>query len=180
MRYLGSPPLARGTDSGHHRREQRPGITPACAGNRNMPGAKSPWRKDHPRLRGEQLSRDLSVPQSRGSPPLARGTVRSYASTVRDTGITPACAGNRTVAGWRTITRRDHPRLRGEQLFFFGIRQLLGGSPPLARGTAHRARGLIFAKRITPACAGNRKRCFSQMHLTGDHPRLRGEQDGGA
>ena len=70
----GSPPLARGTDSGHHRREQRPRITPACAGNRSPSRRLQKSLEDHPRLRGEQKYIPDDAQKLMGSPPLARGT----------------------------------------------------------------------------------------------------------
>ena len=52
----------------------------------------------------------------------------------------------------------------------------MGGSPPLARGTASEAKKEWKRIGITPACAGNRNRCTISRELHGDHPRLRGEQ----
>ena len=91
---VGSPPLARGTARvwTYFRRSDR--ITPACAGNRRTGRGARLKQWDHPRLRGEQQSRDLSVPQGRGSPPLARGTAGKGTDVYDDVGITPACAGN--------------------------------------------------------------------------------------
>ena len=75
MAMVGSPPLARGTERGRAIKSCRKGITPACAGNRFFYLCSLCGGWDHPRLRGEQLSlRDKTI-WSRGSPPLARGTV---------------------------------------------------------------------------------------------------------
>ena len=71
---LGSPPLARGTAVVRAVRVAAYGITPACAGNRNIPSV-SPFAKwDHPRLRGEQTALQIINAFNEGSPPLARGT----------------------------------------------------------------------------------------------------------
>ena len=90
----GSPPHARGirtvlaVDSVHQ------GITPACAGNTECRLLFWVSVRDHPRMRGEYY---LSIPGMRfclGSPPHARG-IRGHAlGSNRQSGITPACAGN--------------------------------------------------------------------------------------
>ena len=134
----GSPPLARGTVKPMKNKSIERRITPACAGNSHLPCRNRSHRRDHPRLRGEQQSRDLSVPQGRGSPPLARGTVvrnyRFYAAA----GITPACAGNSYIYTLLCRGHEDHPRLRGEQTASAFLLSTTVGSPPLARGTAWR------------------------------------------
>ena len=71
-------------------------ITPACAGNRYAGLLHRPARRDHPRLRGEQIFPSAQKGVNIGSPPLARGTVTSKAISTRDFRITPACAGNST------------------------------------------------------------------------------------
>ena len=50
------------------------------------------------------------------------------------------------------------------------------GSPPLARGTVRLVCTLCARSGITPACAGNSKALALCARITGDHPRLRGEQ----
>ena len=52
----GSPPLARGTDDNGASVDTSFGITPACAGNRPIPGRPCKNGRDHPRLRGEQIT----------------------------------------------------------------------------------------------------------------------------
>ena len=52
----------------------------------------------------------------------------------------------------------DHPRLRGEQKHIKKRLERGYGSPPLARGTGFSRIDNAGAIRITPACAGNRKR----------------------
>ena len=152
----GSPPLARGTGSNFSRGWQ--------------------GRRDHPRLRGEQLSSAFSFLVIVGSPPLARGTGPNGNDGRICRRITPACAGNRMGRFECGANSRDHPRLRGEQCivyrpYFFNL-----GSPPLARGTDNVAKCPPPARGITPACAGNRPLIRLNSCLKRDHPRLRGEQ----
>ena len=69
----GSPPLARGVLLLFLGVGICTGITPACAGSTHSPLRTVLMRQDHPRLRGEYLSRNTYSRQSMGSPPLARG-----------------------------------------------------------------------------------------------------------
>ena len=70
----------------------------------------------------------------------------------------------------------DHPRVCGEQsMINAGIRDG-DGSPPRVRGTVTPLIWMALAIRITPACAGNRKKETSRVLLFGDHPRVCGEQ----
>ena len=118
----------------------------------------------------------LSIPLRVGSPPLARGTVDYFLLAAQYIGITPACAGNRMLTIENVEIFGDHPRLRGEQRMDIHRRRRRGGSPPLARGTVARGRGKNKKRGITPACAGNSKALALCARITGDHPRLRGEQ----
>ena len=151
----GSPPLARGTERYALYKSWRLGITPACAGNRCPPPARVMLVRDHPRLRGEQLSSAFSFLVIVGSPPLARGTGPNGNDGRICRRITPACAGNRMGRFECGANSRDYPRLRGEQCivyrpYFFNL-----GSPPLARGTGVAIACMAARVRITPACAGN-------------------------
>ena len=174
---LGSPPLARGTDAARGHLCAAAGITPACAGNSGCSAGVTPSRWDHPRLRGEQASSMTLTSRVIGSPPLARGTVRTGIFQPVNSGITPACAGNSNLVIYQCHKAGDHPRLRGEQSFsiFYSLRGL--GSPPLARGTEREPQHEELEARITPACAGNRRPPEACRNHQRDHPRLRGEQE---
>ena len=127
-------------------------------------------------MRGEQSSCLRSRRFRTGSPPLARGTDDGSESQKHYKGITPACAGNSDKARGNKPRRRDHPRLRGEQLSQSWDRGGAVGSPPLARGTEEKPPLKCLLGRITPACAGNRKSFLFPSSKARDHPRLRGEQ----
>ena len=72
-------------------------ITPACAGNRLEEKYLPQLSQDHPRVCGEQLPPHWPHPLRLGSPPRVRGTVPDGKDTPNLFGITPACAGNRSV-----------------------------------------------------------------------------------
>ena len=90
------------------------GITPACAGNTTMEATLQLGIRDHPRLRGEYSMTYVESAVLSGSPPLARGILRSTSLQARWLRITPACAGNTEPIKPRCDFKRDHPRLRGE------------------------------------------------------------------
>ena len=111
-----------------------------------------------------------------GSSPRARGTVVSKSSKAPPVRFIPACAGNRAVAFWPTISPSVHPRVRGEQSRTRDRFSGAAGSSPRARGTGHRHHVLERERRFIPACAGNRDTVMALIHWPPVHPRVRGEQ----
>ena len=132
--------------------------------------------KDHPRLRGEKSPDTVSKTVSLGSPPLARGKDGVVREMTPEERITPACAGKRDLCASRKISKRDHPRLRGEKTSIPASRSFRIGSPPLARGKGRFCCFFLALLRITPACAGKRVYILRTCTLLRDHPRLRGEK----
>ena len=90
-------------------------------------------------------------------------------------GITPAYAGNTCSLAMLPFPDRDHPRLRGEHCLNTAVSPFCGGSPPPTRGTQAIIYNLYSSVGITPAYAGNTRRCSGAICTRGDHPRLRGE-----
>ena len=112
-----------------------------------------------------------------GSPPRVRGTDLYQALQNDRTGITPACAGNRSFDGAQICLFKDHPRVCGEQ-GYKNLDQLQNmGSPPRVRGTVIGDEMNGWYYRITPACAGNSCQHFLILILVKDHPRVCGEQN---
>ena len=136
---LGSPPRVRGTGRIPSGLGVGLGITPACAGNSMTRICPARWRRDHPRVCGEQSFFNILHNNRIGSPPRVRGTGGKYPEKAAIDGITPACAGNsqREIPIFSAIW--DHPRVCGEQLLPFAMGLYLLGSPPRVRGTAKRA-----------------------------------------
>ena len=177
MAYLdGSPPRVRGT--GDQRRHGKRGrrITPACAGNSAAGSLPQGLPVDHPRVCGEQSRAPPPVSAFVGSPPRVRGTVFITSFSSLQAGITPACAGNRSIRATSAMMKKDHPRVCGEQNDNPHIRHVVIGSPPRVRGTAGLCDCVAQAWGITPACAGNRLRPSITRPLRADHPRVCGEQ----
>ena len=114
----GSPPRVRGTVFSYQVMRLPPGITPACAGNRQAVENPSQGDQDHPRVCGEQLLPFAMGLYLLGSPPRVRGTVGDVDNVYGGVGITPACAGNSFSLRCGGIIWRDHPRVCGEQRYF--------------------------------------------------------------
>ena len=152
----GSPPLARGKASGFWFWFAGRRITPACAGKSYNRDCSNSMVEDHPRLRGEKFLFPDKTRSFLGSPPLARGKVRSCECLVTSMRITPACAGKRICVNSSGYGEEDHPRLRGEKPALRTKVASCSGSPPLARGKVYRKRVERPRDRITPACAGKR------------------------
>ena len=108
-----------------------------------------------------------------------RGTAARRARAQAESGITPACAGNRTRAAKRGRGFRDHPRVCGEQRHGPHSRIPGPGSPPRVRETGGPGDPTGRAARITPACAGNSGWRIQKGDVMEDHPRVCGEQAGG-
>ena len=94
FRCMGSPPLARGIRKYCREMGYTHGITPACAGNTQNLTLGEAIDRDHPRLRGEYYIWTDSHHGCLGSPPLARGILRTGRAKPVRRRITPACAGN--------------------------------------------------------------------------------------
>ena len=151
-------------------------ITPACAGNSACKFAAYSAIKDHPRVCGEQRRQTKNRAGRVGSPPRVRGTGRAAGQGQQPLGITPACAGNRPGTTFPSLSRRDHPRVCGEQPRSLSDEAYERGSPPRVRGTVKRAMQYADDIGITPACAGNSGLQEPDHGEYRDHPRVCGEQ----
>ena len=156
----------------HH----RPRITPACAGSSRRRSRGRGHRRDHPRVRGEQVSGRFVYVRTQGSPPRARGAAEVVDHAAPGVGITPACAGSSGASGASSARTGDHPRVRGEQTEADKRWLTRDGSPPRARGAGRPDRRHGHRRGITPACAGSSAEVEFGAPCSEDHPRVRGEQ----
>ena len=151
------------------------GIIPALAGNTQPYRYRRPRRPDHPRSRGEYLSKAQSYKSVSGSSPLSRGILIHQKIKTSVFGIIPALAGNTLRRRRPGGKEKDHPRSRGEynhRVFHHAPRT---GSSPLSRGIRLLVFILIRQLRIIPALAGNTRPFSSSDQPRTDHPRSRGE-----
>ena len=171
----GSPPHARGRRFWAVKGGMEVRITPACAGKTSEWKTTTPGRPDHPRMRGEDWPSARRWPRGPGSPPHARGRLPYQEIVVNPERITPACAGKTAKIFRRLKSRKDHPRMRGEDAERRLLLECQRGSPPHARGR-HLPRGCQVRRVwITPACAGKTSDWKSATDMAKDHPRMRGE-----
>ena len=89
--------------------------------------------------------------------------------------IIPALAGNTRVSVTLSVSRRDHPRSRGEYTGRPSLRGQGSGSSPLSRGILMTTATEITTARIIPALAGNTNPGRGAQTPPRDHPRSRGE-----
>ena len=110
----GSSPLTRGKRPITDPDEQRQGLIPAHAGKTSLRDTLRAGYRAHPRSRGENLPKDATVREVRGSSPLTRGKLTARRRDRLIGGLIPAHAGK--TSGSRAAHSQPwaHPRSRGE------------------------------------------------------------------
>ena len=78
------------------------------------------------------------------------------------------------------LSRRAHPRSRGENSFPYSSMVLWKGSSPLTRGKHARRQAYLDCKGLIPAHAGKTSPDGQMRHVYRAHPRSRGENDAAA
>ena len=131
------------------------GIIPAYAGSTTSTASTPPWRRDHPRIRGEHSRRTDTCPYPTGSSPHTRGAHLRRISHFLDDRIIPAYAGSTPHCSTATGTSGDHPRIRGEHASNFTAPRGGMGSSPHTRGARLRGARRHQKCRIIPAYAGS-------------------------
>ena len=172
----GSPPHTRGKVILRRAIVGDHGITPAYAGKSSLPSASPHTPRDHPRIRGEKLSRAILLLCRKGSPPHTRGKALSHFLLPPSRGITPAYAGKRQYIRHLLGIHKDHPRIRGEKGHSRTTARLARGSPPHTRGKVTQENSAQKVLGITPAYAGKSQPRPVDRARTLDHPRIRGEK----
>ena len=175
---LGSSPRVRGTPLTVHRRVERDGIIPACAGNTVGGFSRDRMQGDHPRVCGEHYHCIMPSVIGSGSSPRVRGTRAQGSPEGSQAGIIPACAGNTLNPLDGDFLNGDHPRVCGEHVRVTAPDMASTGSSPRVRGTrVYKVRQLLVFG-IIPACAGNTILALLAFELYRDHPRVCGEHAG--
>ncbi len=91
---VGLSPLARGTLCYPLKTADSRRFIPAGAGNTRPASRLAPDIPVYPRWRGEHIPQQITVPETRGLSPLARGTLHANAEAGRVNRFIPAGAGN--------------------------------------------------------------------------------------
>mgnify|MGYP000739254638 CR=1 FL=1 len=133
----GPSPRARGARRVGAGWERAVGTIPACAGSTDDHCHYRHRGGDHPRVRGEHISRVIGQQMVLGPSPRARGAPPGGGANPGVLGTIPACAGS-TVA-CRELRRQygDHPRVRGEHSSAVALMVTSTGPSPRARGAPH-------------------------------------------
>ena len=174
-RPCGSSPLARGTPPPSDEEGEAERFIPARAGNTRTGAGPSRRSAVHPRSRGEHRNCTGSPSRSRGSSPLARGTLTGHAADPLLTRFIPARAGNTHLMVSVPARKPVHPRSRGEHHGHGHPALPRGGSSPLARGTPAAHQPGDASRRFIPARAGNTYWRTLWGPPVAVHPRSRGE-----
>ena len=171
----GSSPPTRGPRSNVTDGSSVAGIIPAYAGTTSPGSTSCTSPGDHPRLRGDHVSKDAIVRAGQGSSPPTRGPRGVRQSLRRVGGIIPAYAGTTIREATRTRYAGDHPRLRGDHSSRFSARETPSGSSPPTRGPRNRHPFQGLRPGIIPAYAGTTIYLQLIPIFVRDHPRLRGD-----
>src|SRR5690606_38027839 len=97
----GTPPRARGRRAAGTPDRISWWNTPACAGTTVLKRARRWPEREHPRVRGDDSTRNICATSPGGTPPRARGRPRPRSHRPADGWNTPACAGTTSAARWR-------------------------------------------------------------------------------
>ena len=155
--------------------ETTPGIIPAYAGSTSPFSGPLFDCRDHPRIRGEHDSADMSDVIMQGSSPHTRGAHPYLFLFFGDVGIIPAYAGSTSSEGVKAQSYEDHPRIRGEHGVDHAQQALKSGSSPHTRGALAASVLQTVSGGIIPAYAGSTQARTRGPRLRRDHPRIRGE-----
>ena len=177
MDKRGTSPLTRGK----RRSRASSGVTvrniPAHAGKTAQLAVTARAAQEHPRSRGENAARLLSISRQIGTSPLTRGKRERMPQEVVDAGNIPAHAGKTRAKTRRVPHPEEHPRSRGENKRFHVIVANPPGTSPLTRGKPHcTARNPVRVRNI-PAHAGKTPVPSRPVPTRPEHPRSRGENE---
>ena len=156
-----------------------PGSSPHTRGAPARRAGATAWSGDHPRIRGEHATWRRSSATRTGSSPHTRGAREHHVLLPAKFGIIPAYAGSTRFWCHRRPRGWDHPRIRGEHDGGELLENRDHGSSPHTRGAHPAPRPGRAGDRIIPAYAGSTRRAPRRPAEPTDHPRIRGEHDGG-
>ena len=171
----GSSPLTRGKRHPRIRLGLPTGLIPAHAGKTAQDRVKVEANGAHPRSRGENDEFVEGGACGEGSSPLTRGKQRPPVCRVGCVGLIPAHAGKTAYPCIRWMSRRAHPRSRGENVTPGTRLVSVEGSSPLTRGKHALDAGVGFGGGLIPAHAGKTSVASYSSPQAWAHPRSRGE-----
>ena len=129
----------------------------------------------HPRSRGENSSTPHMPWNSAGSSPLTRGKLHDLDVCAGDERLIPAHAGKTPSLRELLVTKRAHPRSRGENAINTKAVSDQAGSSPLTRGKRLDVFHIGVEAGLIPAHAGKTFSHTTRRGRMAAHPRSRGE-----
>ena len=130
------------------------GIIPAYAGQIRWRRKQGKTMRDHPRIRGTNLTNSTSHSALPGSSPHTRDKLYGAAINPAVHRIIPAYAGQMQKVGNRGCLHQDHPRIRGTNYTVLQSTLLFTGSSPHTRDKSPKDIFFPADSRIIPAYAG--------------------------
>ena len=151
-------------------------LIPACAGKTPVIAATSRRFWAHPRVCGENESREDARRLKRGSSPRVRGKRIRARSRCGYSGLIPACAGKTSSLAEGTNPAPAHPRVCGENGEFVTFPRTSPGLIPACAGKTRRFRNDHRAARAHPrVCGENAFFVGMSSGVVGSSPRVRGK-----
>ena len=175
LRRRGSSPLTRGKRERHLASRLDNGLIPAHAGKTHVSRPEQSPARAHPRSRGENDATQKFADTLKGSSPLTRGKHTPREASRAPVRLIPAHAGKTGSPMQRSVSRRAHPRSRGENRVPMSAGCAPVGSSPLTRGKPLRGDDPQLRVRLIPAHAGKTSLPAFCPMLGRAHPRSRGE-----
>ena len=129
----------------------------------------------HPRVGGENSVWGRAVRPVPGSSPRGRGKPCLHMAVSVSSGLIPAWAGKTVMRTFEPLGARAHPRVGGENLGRYRLRQDVIGSSPRGRGKPYIRRRRAGIQRLIPAWAGKTSWRLAPPRDRGAHPRVGGE-----
>ena len=170
--HKGSPPLTRGIRRSWLMMVRCLRFTPAHAGNTPFLEKNNSCYEVHPRSRGEYLQNPNHLYKCLGSPALTLGILTGVKEKYPAARFTPAHAGNTILHSSIDISKRVHPRSRGEYSVPPIEEMSKPGSPPLTRGIRNNYEAYAEGERVHPRSRGEYDTGECAVRAVGGSPPL--------
>ena len=174
---VGSPPRAWGQHRRMGLRCDHGRFTPTCVGTTCAWGWLILRQPVHPHVRGDNNCGSRMMRGIPGSPPRAWGQRRLHQLAGDGGRFTPTCVGTTSQTARIQASDAVHPHVRGDNLFFVGIKLALSGSPPRAWGQHAAEEQELCRARFTPTCVGTTGPVNQGWPRRPVHPHVRGDKD---
>ena len=180
IRPRGTSPRMRGKPAEKVTVQELKRNIPAYAGKTTIARCLACCHQEHPRVCGENCTRQPLTPSWLGTSPRMRGKLKTTKPPVTRHGNIPAYAGKTDSPNISSKSRWEHPRVCGENLLCRPNDMHKDGTSPRMRGKLPRSAAPPLGRRNIPAYAG-KTGGFPPRYLRyrGTSPRMRGKPSKG-